>query len=62
MDEFLSPLDSSNWAVNLEQLIRQAQDGDEIVVPNRSIQALAELSQWAWYPDKTLVFKLSGSL
>lgn len=40
--EDLNLLDGDNWAVNLEAILRHAQPGDTIAVPNASVQALAE--------------------
>lgn len=56
MDDDFGLLDWDNWPANLEQTIRHAEDGDEIPVPDRSVQALAESLKDSWYPDKTLTF------
>ncbi|TAD75549.1 MAG: hypothetical protein EA001_14060 [Oscillatoriales cyanobacterium] len=56
MSESLALLDDDNWAVNLEQVIRNAQDGDTIIVPNASVQSLAERAKEELYPDKALLF------
>jgi hypothetical protein len=40
--EDLNLLDGDNWAVNLAAILRHAQPGDTIAVPNASVQALAE--------------------
>lgn len=46
--EELKLLDGDNWAVNLEAVLRNAQPGDTIAVPNASVLALAEriLAEW----------------
>lgn len=56
MAESLALIDDDNWAANLEQVIRNAQDGDTIIVPNFSVQALAERAKDELYPDKLLLF------
>ena len=56
MTESLALIDDDNWAANLEQVIRSAHDGDTIIVPNSSVQALAERSKEELYPDKSLLF------
>lgn len=42
MVDDLELLDAGNWPVNLESVLRNARPGDTIVVPNKSVLALAE--------------------